>query len=406
MPGLGHKSYLQISKESVYGTYAASKAKMEIMACTINPVIGTIRDGSLYSSPSRRGIFQGGILYRGTVTVRLNFEGFLPLFEGVFGSYTGAVVGGETFVRDHTFKEASTLPSYSIEICQGDVLATGKVIRYLGCKIPRMTIRGTAGQGDDGMLTAEFEILAKDMDTNSGAGYTPSTTVTVANMSGSSGSPVITTSADFIAAGFKPGMALSGTNVGAGAVVQSITSATSLTASVNNSGIPTGVLTATLAFPAVLPVLFHSENVNFTTDDGIASNTTIRVRSLEVTLENALADDRFYFGSTTLDEPIRNDFLVARWVLTQEFQDYAALTAARAFTTTSPLFKLSASTTIGGTSKREFEIHSNSAKYTDMGQPIDDYGIIVQRTTQEAFFDGTDASALLVRFRSLDGGQI
>ena len=32
MPGLGHKSYLQVGVESVYGTGVASGAKLEIIA--------------------------------------------------------------------------------------------------------------------------------------------------------------------------------------------------------------------------------------------------------------------------------------------------------------------------------------------------------------------------------------
>jgi hypothetical protein len=164
MPGLGHKSYIQIGpKETTFGTFQTPTKKLEVESWSISPEIGVIEDASLYAAQSRRGLYQGGLLYKGTFVVRLNYDGILELLRGVLGTYSSAVVEGS--VRDHTFLSdgttSSTLNSYSFEVVLGDVPA-GKVSRLLGAKLTGMTIRGTAGNGNDAMLTVEFTVLAKD----------------------------------------------------------------------------------------------------------------------------------------------------------------------------------------------------------------------------------------------------
>src|SRR3990172_7347685 len=240
-PGLGHKSYVQIIKEAAYGTALAATAKFECISFDIAPIIGTIEDASLYNQQSRRALYQGGLLYRGTIVVRLNYEGLIRLFEGVFGS---AVKSGptESVVYTYTCKEAAGLPSYTIELIEGDIPAT-KCQQVVGAKFTSITVRGSAGQGNEGMLTAEIGVLAKDKVSN--------------------------------------------------------------------------VTPASLSFPAIFPVLFHQA---ITADEGSDSAAAdIRVRSFEVTLENALAEDPFYFTSVNIEEPVRDNFLEARFRIEQEF---------------------------------------------------------------------------------------
>jgi hypothetical protein len=326
-PGLGHKSYLQIGpKETTYGTYIAPTAKLELMSWDVNPDVGVIQDPSLYSQQSRRALYQGLYTVAGTFKVRLNYEGLLELFRGVFGTYPAPTVV-ETGVRDHFFKEGATLNSYSPEVIIGDV-TTGKCFRMLGSKFHGLRVAGRAGNGVDGMLTAEFTVTAKDFVSNQ-------------------------------------------TPVGA------------------------------LSFPPVFPVLFHQA---ITVDDGTAdAAASVRVRSFEVTLEQPhTADERAYLGSLTIDEPLRQDFITARWRLEQEFTTLTQWDAARAFTLGSPQFVFQNPTTIGVSSKREFELRSNKANLVEFSAPVSDYGVLVSTATWEAYFDATDASALLARFRNTE----
>jgi hypothetical protein len=164
-PGLGHKSYLQIGpKESTYGTYIAPTAKLELMSWDVNPNVGVIQDPSLYSQQSRRALYQGLYTVGGTFKVRLNYEGLLEIFRGIFGNYP-APTTVETGVRDHFFKEGATLNSYSPEVIIGDV-TTGKCFRMLGSKFIGLRVAGRAGNGVDGMLTAEVTVAAKDFVSN------------------------------------------------------------------------------------------------------------------------------------------------------------------------------------------------------------------------------------------------
>jgi hypothetical protein len=159
-PGTGRASFLQWGpKEASYGTFQAPTQKLELVSWSVNPEIGFIQDPSLYGQVARRGLFQGGLVYKGTFVVRLNYEGELELFRGAFGTYSSALV--ETGVRDHTFKLGALLNSYSPEVVIGDIPA-GKCFRMLGAKLVGITIRGTAGTGNDAMLTAELTVLAKD----------------------------------------------------------------------------------------------------------------------------------------------------------------------------------------------------------------------------------------------------
>jgi len=315
-------------KETTYGTYIAPTAKLEVFNFEATPEIGVIQDPSLYSQPSRRGLYQGGQFWRVRFTVRGNFDGCLELFRAVFGTYSNTLV--DTPARDHFFKEGANLNSYSPEAIVGDV-TTGKCFRVLGLKLTGVRVRGTAGLGNDAMLQFEFNGLAKDVQSNQ---------------------------------------------------------------------TPTGALT----FPAVLPILYHySGNATGIVDDGTAdTGVSLRVRSFEVSLEQPHTEDRSYLQSINIDEPMRSDFLVARWRLTQEFTTYTQFDAAKAFTVGSPKLVFAHPTTIGSTSKREFELRSNQANLVEYSNPVEGYGVILSTATWEAFFDATDASALVARFRNTE----
>lgn len=321
MPGLGFKSWCQIGKETAFGGGATPTAKFEVVSFNVAPVVGMIQDPSLRDAVSRRGLYAGGLVYKGTMTVRANYVGMLELLRAVFGGYSQATV--ESGVRDHTFKETSTLPTYQMEVVLGDV-PTGKCFKLLGAKLFNLTLRGTAGTGNDAMMMAEFSIIAKSMASN-----------------------------------------------------QSIT--------------------GSLSFPAVMPVLYHQA---ITVDDGTADTPT--VRSFEVSFEQPHAEDRFYLGAQNILEPLRQEFVTARWRLTEEFATQTAWDAAAAFTAGSPKLLFQHPTTIGAASKSEFEIRSNQANLEDISVPIEGFGVLLATLPWQAFYDGTDLSSLLVRVRNTD----
>ncbi len=393
MPGLGQLSYMQIGKESTFGTGVPATQRLELISSNVQPVIGTIPDPSLYSGVSPRGLFQGGLYFRGTFVVRMNYDGLMELCRGVFGSYSSSTVG--TGVLDHLFKEGATLPSYTMEVCEGGVgTSVTNVFKLTGAKFINVTFRVTAGQGVDAMVQAEFTVLAKDKVSD----QSPTAQVTVSAISSLtiSGSTLTRGSGSFVTDGVVVGMTIISASVPVGTTVFSV-SALSITMSApgtNGSGVSASF--KSLDYPSVLPVLFHQAS---TVDDGITTSGS-RVRALEVTLEQPHVEDRFYLGSLNPDEALRNDFLVATLKVTQEFATKAQFDAARAFTQGSPQFKFVHTSALTGGFFREFELRANSANITDFSAPVEGYGILISTVTWRAFQDPTDLSAVVARIRN------
>lgn len=324
IPGRGHKSYIQIGKQTAAGTPAAAAFRNELISADIHPEMGLIPDPSLNDQPSRRGVFQGSIVYRGTLVVRANYQGIEEFLRGVMGSYVGGSLVDSA--RDHTFKELGSLPFYSIELMQGAPQDVTTVTRYTDAIFTGITIRGTAGGGSDAMLQCELGVLA--------AGCTQTFT-------------------------------------------------------------PTAALTA----PAIWPVLYH-QAITVDIGNGDAASL-VRVRNFEFALQSPHADDRNYLGSVNPDVPIRNDFLTARWRFTAEFITETVLTALKAGTIGSPQLIFQNPTLIGASSKREFEIRSGLAIYTEETRPIEGYGPILANVAMEAYNDGTgDNSVAVIRTKN------
>lgn len=394
-PGLGHKSYVQFGKETTYGTAVAATKKLEIVSWSVPQQIATIQDSSLYSAQSRRASYQGGSLWKGTFTVRLNYVGLEELLRAVNSTYTStqfAAAGGVTMI-DHKFKEGATLPSYTFEVVAGDI-PTGKCFRYTGAKITDLTIKGTAGTGNDAMLMADFSVVAKDCVSN----VTP---------------------------------------------------------------------TSSLSYPTVSPVLFHHAAI---LNDGTSdSSANVRLRNFTMTLAQPHAEDRFYLGNLTIDEPVRSDFINATLAFSQEFITITQYDKARAFTTGSPrlVFRNPVATATSSpgavanvsgagqftitrtgswdasvqagmvvnstvhpagtlitnvagstitvdtaatgaatleamtfTLHREIEINIGTATLSDFSAPIEGYGVILSSATWLATYDATNGTAVYLRNRS------
>jgi tail tube protein len=165
--GEGRKSYIQFGLESTWGTGVAATNRLEVISMDVAPDQGIILDPSLNNSVGRRGLFQGGRVYRGTFLVRLTYQGMLKLFKALFGvTWTPTVVEGAVS-WDHIIHDQLaqlTVHSLTIEMIEGDI-GTGLCQRLLGTVITSLTVRAVAGQGQDAMLQAEFEVLAKEKET-------------------------------------------------------------------------------------------------------------------------------------------------------------------------------------------------------------------------------------------------
>jgi hypothetical protein len=161
-------------------------------------------------------------------------------------------------------------------------------------------------------------------------------------------------------------------------------------------------ITPGLAFPPFLPV--QANGMLLTVDDGTADAAAdVRMRSFEFTLESMLTEDRFNGGLATIDEPLRGGKIKARLSFQQEFHTRTQFDAYKALTIGSPKLVFQHPTTIGSSSKREFEIRMEKAYLeADPTPPVDGPGVLIAKSTWCALFDATDASPVVCRVRNTE----
>lgn len=321
----GRKSWIAISApEASFGGGGTPLQKLEVINFSLPIQQGMIPDPSLYNARSRRALYQGGYYYRGTFTVRTNYEGNLELWRAILRGYASALV--ETGVRDHTIKEGALEPSYEIQASVGD-LPVGKVFRYVGALLLAANTTWTAGNGPEGMGQTTFDVWSKDCTSD----FTP---------------------------------------------------------------------TGTPAFPATLPVLHHEA---ITVDDGTAdTGANLRVKSVGISFEQPNDEEDYFIGSKNPDKPSPTDFFVPKWRFTQVFLTRTAFEAAKNFTNGTPRLVFQHPTTIGASSKRELEIRSEKAVLETYESPVESYGKIIATAVWQAYYDPTDLSAIVMRFRNTE----
>lgn len=158
-PGVGHKSFIQMGKETTWGTPVGVLIRIPILNDTLELEAPPIPDNVLHGNPWERTKYQGPRRVTGEFSTDLMFEGMLEFIRGCFGQYQSAVV--ETGVRDHTFKIGVNLNGYTIEETLSNI-PTGKVFQVQGAKFNRLVLRGVAGQGPEAKVSAAFGVIGKD----------------------------------------------------------------------------------------------------------------------------------------------------------------------------------------------------------------------------------------------------
>lgn len=158
--------------------------------------------------------------------------------------------------------------------------------------------------------------------------------------------------------------------------------------------------TAIGSFPSLFPVKFDQQ---ITTDDGTADATAdVAVRSWKLDIDQPHTDRERIYGALLISEPMRKGRPSYTWSMTQEFQTRTQLAALQAGTSGSPRFVYQHPTTIGVSSKREFELRMNEAKLISTSVPTPGPGTLIATSVWKAFYDATDTAALVARFRNTE----
>lgn len=164
----GSQAYVLIGPEVTYGVAAVTGFhKAEVISVSCDPVIGIIQDPSLYNKRARRGLHQGGLMYRGSIKIRANYEGpaLLLLMRAAMLGYAGTVVAaGPPTSNNHTFTDGSTLRSLTMQMQEGGVATNLQEVR--GMVVTGWTFRTTAGTSGDAMGVYEFQFVAQSKTEN------------------------------------------------------------------------------------------------------------------------------------------------------------------------------------------------------------------------------------------------
>lgn len=167
-PGFGFSSYLQVGIESTPGTAVPATIQLELVDWNIAPVTGVARDPSFWGRRSRRAIYQVGRYYKGTFSVRGNYEGLEELLRGATGYYAGTNNNPSPLVNTHAFTEGTTgaftpnLRSYTLRAVWGNIPA-GLCFLGTGCKLVGVSFKAAAGTGNDAMGVFTFDVVMMDM---------------------------------------------------------------------------------------------------------------------------------------------------------------------------------------------------------------------------------------------------
>lgn len=408
IPAFGHSSYLIIGlKEATFDTFLAptNGNKIRFSDFSVAPNIGTLKQNVLHGQLSGLELIEGLSYWQGTFTTLMNYDGMLELFRAACGGYTNTSLGGGA-ARDHVFREATSataivtnLNSYSIEVSWGNV-PTGKVYRLTGAKILGFTIRATAGNGADGLVQVVFDLWARKLQINAGAGYDPTTTgVTEPTRrrvsfyhpwffnEGAMG-PYADSRIKSFEVTYQPPHETERAYMSSKFPDEPIRS---------EELVPTWRITQELSGPDHVSVRegFETTPIQLIMQD---PNAIVSRLSAGCTPQNGNTITRLV-GSFIVDgwqvgdhvDPTADGGVMPGSYVT----NVAALTLTVTGTTT-----LGASTSLTGGLRREFELRSSQTKLTDMSQPISAYGKIIVTSTWTAHYDPTDFASLFVRIRN------
>lgn len=143
-PGFGHDHYVQIGRESVWGTEVNATRKINVISTDLQAVRGKVRSDVLIDKRNRQAILSGPQMARMTMELQADYEGQLHIWDAAFGTDTYAADGG-TSAGSYvwTFRQRDLFNSYTIEAVTN--IPSGKCDLALGMKLNRLRFSGTPG---------------------------------------------------------------------------------------------------------------------------------------------------------------------------------------------------------------------------------------------------------------------
>jgi hypothetical protein len=337
IPALGHKSTLQICKEASYGVAPA--------AAIARYDIANFKWSANQSAIECPNMNSAGASTRGIIPGPMSITGSFDLCLGFGG--TAAIMGDEELWR-------WLMSTYTSALAGGETLVTDHTYKE-------------ANQ----QLSYTFDLSL---------GNIPTGKVTQFN-------GVYCTGWNF---SVESGLIILSASIAASAVTENKTPMTGSLTSGNTA------------------VISHHGHLLITTGnikDGSGLDTAIVLRRLAVKVEYPHDTGRNYAGTVWNDSPVRNGPMTAR-IEGQLQWDAASYIMQAKLLTNAPVagglkFLWQHPTTIGSTSKREFEIIALSPVAGGFDVAMDGPGVIVQNFAWALAYDTTDTSCMTIRKRTL-----
>lgn len=146
MAGKGHDHYVQIGRESVWGTDVAATRRFNVVSTDIQPIRGKVRSDAITGNRVRSTIVNGPQLGRMTLELEADYEGQLHIWDAAFGTATfaanGATVSG-TGPYQWWFMPRALFNSYTVEAVTN--IPSGKCDQLVGAKLNRLRFSGAVG---------------------------------------------------------------------------------------------------------------------------------------------------------------------------------------------------------------------------------------------------------------------
>lgn len=146
MAGKGHDHYVQIGRESVWGTDVAATRRFNVVSTDIQPIRGKVRSDAITGNRVRSTIVNGPQLGRMTLELEADYEGQLHIWDAALGTATFAANGGTSSGSGPytwTFIQRALFNSYTVEAVTN--IPSGKCDQLVGAKLNRLRFSGSVG---------------------------------------------------------------------------------------------------------------------------------------------------------------------------------------------------------------------------------------------------------------------
>ena len=149
---IGGKTKVLIGVESIFKTPPAAGVVIPFNSCSLKPSRAKNTSKTITGNLNPVEPFNGNLSISGSIVAPADSVVSWYLFQLAFGN--PATTGVGPYV--HAFKLGADRPSFTLEEQFPDITGTKKYIRYVGCKIGKISV----SLGGDGELVFNFDIVA------------------------------------------------------------------------------------------------------------------------------------------------------------------------------------------------------------------------------------------------------